>query len=368
MNTGDFKNSGASAESISVYPLPDKLGGGARAALVIAASVFMLLSGLWNVIGFASGDAVLFTGVLVLSFLVYIILGGICALLALECPRLAILPPLVAFLGSLGVSSLMGGISPSAVLSSLFSVFPALCGFIIAVSMKKGAKRTGAILSAAIGLGVFSTGLLLLSAAFSGQNIGLSHITAAIDSARAAFIEAMQETYAKLSEIYGNDISGMDIELAVNSVFNLLPAIICTMFMTVAFFSQLSLLALCRICGLYHKLEKKDTEFSLSVITALVFAVSYLMSIILSSGDSAALAVFDNLGMMLQPGLAVVGLMSVLPKREGNMLRVGCFPLVAVFLLLTFAPAIAFVLLSVMGTFETFKAARRTNGQDKDKI
>ncbi|MBQ8005732.1 MAG: hypothetical protein IJ303_05420, partial [Clostridia bacterium] len=366
MNTGNFKNSGASAEPISVYPLPDKLGGGARAALVIAASVFMLLSGLWNVIGFASGDAVLFAGVLVLSWLVYIILGGICALLWLDCSKVAFLPPAVAFLGSLGVSFLIGGrMSYSAFFISLFSIFPALCGFIIAVSMKKGAKRTGAILSAAIGLGLFSTGLLILSAAFSGQNIGLSHITATIDSARAAFIEAMQTTSAKLSEIYGNDISGMDIELAVNSVFNLLPAIICTMFMTVAFFSQLSLLALCRICGLYHKLEKKDTEFSLSVITALVFAVSYLMSIILSSGDSAALAVFDNLGMMLQPALAVVGLMSVLPKREGNMLRVGCFPLVAVLLLLTFAPAIAFVLLSVMGTFETFKAARRTNGQDK---
>ena len=363
MNSDSFNKNNEYTEqggSPSFTPPPDKLSNAARAAMTLGTSVFMLICGLLNVMGLAFGDAAIFMGTSTLSLLVYIILGGMCALIALDCPVLAPIPPLVAFVGSFAIAAFAnGGVSAILLCEALMSVFPALCGIIIAVSMKMGAKRTGAIVASAIGTGIFTAVIVILSVYLSGGAFDGAAVIAAVDEARESFIEAMKLQSKELSELYGYDFSGLDIEGTVNGVFNLIPALAALIFAVTAFFSQLSLLALCRICNLYHKLKKKDTEFEVSTVTAAVFAFSYIMSIFLSSSDSAALAVFDNLSMILQPALSVVGVISVLPKREGNVLKVGCFPLVAVFSLLMFAPSLAFILLAVMGTVSTFKTARK---------
>lgn len=361
MNFGNFDDkSGENKNNINGFEFftppeppapPEKLSGASRAALTVGATFFMVLCGVWNLFGAMMGDALVFMGAGMLSMLVYIILGGICALLCLDCPRIAFLPPVISFTAVLLISFAFGG----GVGNALLTLFPFICGLIIAVSMKKGAKRTGAILSAAVGLALFCAAVLVINIYLSGAELGEIDVVAALDNARQNFIGAMELQMAEMTEIYGNEIANIDIEGTVNGVFNLLPAMIVLTFSAVAFFSQLSLLALCRICNLYHKLEKKDTEFEVTAVTAVVFAVSEVLSMIFSASDSVYLAVFNNISSILLPALAVVGLMSVLPKKEGNMVKVGCFPLIIFAFLAFYAADLAFLFLAVIGTVGTIK-------------
>ena len=86
---------------------------------------------------------------------------------------------------------------------------------------------------------------------------------------------------------------------------------------------------------------------------------------VLSPDVGAALAVFDNLSMMLMPALAVVGLMGSLPKREGNTVKVGCFPLLLSGSLLIFMPIIGILVLAVFGTVYTFAELYRNSKNEK---
>ena len=370
MNSNNFNENNlynGGMASFAPPPPPEKLTTLAKLLFVVISSVMMILSGIWNMIGVESKNASILMLAGMLSMLVYIVIGGMCALLTLDSPRLSPLPPIVAFACVLCVFGAAKGFSPAALCDALFVVFPAVVGIIIAASMRLGAKRTGAIVAAAIGGGLFTIGAIFLAVFLSGETVSAADILKFVDELRLSMVEMMKEKSAEFSELYGYDFSTVDIEGAVNGAFNLLPAMFALIFSLVAFFSQLSLLALCRICNLYHKLEKKDTEFKVSAVTAVVFAVSYILSIFMTMGGSVAQAVAENLSMILLPALAMVGFSSVLPKREGNMIKVGCFPLVAVIGLLMFATSIAIVVLAFMGVWVTIKSARAEWRENKSK-
>ena len=154
-------------------------------------------------------------------------------------------------------------------------------------------------------------------------------------------------------------MSGLDFESVVNSVFNMLPALVVLTFALYSFVAQLSLIVLCRMCGLYHRLEKKDTGFSVTVPTAIIYAATALIPIFIPSEYGVVGTVFENLNMILLPSLAFTGLMSFLPRRDGNVVRIGCFPLVILVILLITIPSIAVLLLAVTGTVGTVRAAYR---------
>lgn len=365
MNFGNFdEKSGENKDNISSFgdfpppapkTPPEKLSTAAKAALTVGTTFFMIMCGVWNYLGTVFDDAVVFMGAGMLSMLVYIILGGACALICLDSPRLALVPPSVSVVSVFAISAAVSGLGASLVPNALMSLFPFVGGLIIAVSMKKGAKRSGAILAAALGLAVFCVAVLLLNLFIWDISLRDIDLIAIIDSARKSFIEAMELRMGEMAELYGSEISDIDIEGAVNGVFNLLPSMLILTFASAAFFSQLSLLALCRIFGLYHKLEKKDTEFEVTAVTAIVFALSEVLALVFAARDSVYLAVFNNLSTILLPALAVVGLMSVLPKKEGNMVKVGCFPLMLFVSLVFFATDLAILFLAVVGTVDTLK-------------
>ncbi len=370
MNSNNFNENNLYNGGMAPFappPHPEKLTTLAKIFFVTITSVLMILSGIWNMIGLESknGSILMLAGML--SMLVYVVVGGMCALLTLDSPRLSPLPPIAAFAGVLCIFGAAKGFSSAALCDALFVILPAVVGIIIAVSMRLGAKRTGAIVASTIGGGLFTLAIILLAVFLSGKTVSFADILKFVDELRAGMVETMKAQSAELSELYGYDFSTVDIEGAVNGAFNLLPAMLALVFSLVAFFSQLSLLALCRICNLYHKLEKKDTEFKVSVVTAVVFAVSYILSIFMTMGGSVAQAVAENLSMILLPALAMVGFSSVLPKREGNMIKVGCFPLVAVVGLLMFATGIAIVVLAFMGVWVTIKSARAESRENKSR-
>ncbi|MEE0968964.1 MAG: hypothetical protein U0M06_06285 [Clostridia bacterium] len=335
--------------------LPDKLSMPARTLLLALSSALMFFCGLWNTIGIASDNLSILMLSGTLSLIVYVVTGGICALLVLDSPKLSPIPPIAAFITAAMISLAFGTDVETALTAALISIFPAVCGIIIAVSMKLGAHRSGTILAAAVGTGIFTLSVLAVSALISGKNFSGNDIMTFLDKARAPFIDYLHLRKDKLASLYGYHFNDLDIEGAVNSIFNILPALTVLVFSLEAFFSQLSLLALSRICNLYHKLEKKDTEFSVSIVTTVVFLLSYIIMVFVPSESNAVGAIAENITTILMLPLALVGFMSLLPKKEGNVIKIGCIPIVAVLFLLTFSTALAVIVLAFVGVYVTFK-------------
>ena len=292
------------------------------------------------------------------TMICYVVVGGFSAMTLLDTPRLALIAPLTAFAAVFGVSSaIAGGASASILGAALLALFPFVCGTAIAVAMKNGAKRTGAILTGAVVSGFFCAVVIALSEYLMSGSISLSALGETIDATREQTIKLLGEQLAELGSSYPIDLASLDIEGMVNGVFNILPAIAVLIFAVISFFAQLTLLALGKVMNVYHKFEKKDTEFTLSAVTAILFAVSYIGSVLMSESDSAALAVMDNLSLILMPPLALKGLLLILPRKEGNTVRVGCFPLVFLAFLVAFAPSLAVLFLAIWGAYLIIKEA-----------
>lgn len=364
----NFNNNNANRGDFKLPLHPNSLSNTAKVFLTMTASFLMLVCSIFNMFGITANSPTVIMLAAVLSMLVYFIVGGICALLVLEASKLAPVPPIVTFVLTLLLFGVINGGVNSAMLSdALLSLFPSVGGTAMALAMKKGAGRTSAILVSSVSTGVFVAAVCVLSVYLAGGSVSGASISSAIDSARASFVEMFEEQIAVFEkEMPEYDFSGLDIEGSVNGIFNRLPAMIVLAFNVTAFFSNLSLLALMRILDLYHKLKKADTEFKVSIVTAVLYAASYLLTVVTVGDDSPAYAVFDNISTILMPALAVVGLMECLPKRDGASVRVGCFPLILSGSLMMFLPALGVLVLSFFGTFyiirDEFKKHKKDEG------
>lgn len=354
MNFGNFEGDKGNFE-LPIHP--DKLSKKAKAFLTVVSSVLMFICGYCLLVGITSNDMNLLSTAALLGYFLNFITGGISALLVLEAPRLAPLPPVLSFGAVLTCFILKnGGFRVAFLFGALFSLLPFVTGLVLALAMRKGMNRVGAVLASAVGAGIFFIVIFVFSVYLAGGIINGETLISFVDQFREGMRLYFEEQIRFINETLPQyDVSAIDPAALANGMINILPAAIVLYFSVSAFFINLSLLALLRIYDLYHKTEPHDREFKVSVVTAIVFATAYLLSAFLK--DSPALAVLDNLYMILLPPMAVVGLMSCLPRREGNTVKIGCFPLVISVPLIFMLPGIGLFLLAFFGTFFTIKEA-----------
>ena len=354
MNSGNFDGNKGNFE-LPVHP--ETLSRGAKAFLAVASAVLMSICGYCLLTGIVAKDENLTTSAVILGFFLSFIIGGMTALLVLEAPRLAPLPPILSFAFVLSFFIVQsGGFRVAFLFGALFSLLPFVFGLFLALAMKKGVNRTGAILSSALAGGVFVLALSILSVYLAGGIINGEVLLSLVDQLREGMHEYFDAQLLLIKENFPQtDISGIDPGVLANGIINLLPTVVVLYFSVMAFFINLSLLALLKIYDLYHKTEPQDREFKVSVVTAVVFAASYLLATFIA--DSPALAVLDNLYMILILPMAVTGLMYCLPRREGNAVKVGCFPLVISVPLIFILPGVGIFLLALFGTIFTIKEA-----------
>lgn len=364
MNSGNFDGNKGNFE-LPVHP--ETLSKGAKAFLTVASAILMAICGYCLLIGITANDFNLLSSAALLGFFLYFIIGGMSALLVLEAPRLAPLPPILSFAFVLAFFIVQsGGFRVAFLFGALFSLLPFVFGLALALAMKKGMNRTGAIVTSALSGGIFVLMILVGSVYLAGGVINVEVLLSLVDQLREGMHEYLDAQLLMIKEnLPQTDVSGIDPSALANGIINLLPATIVLYFSIAAFFTNLSLLALLKIYDLYHKTELHDREFKVSVVTALVFAISYLLAAFLA--DSPALAVLDNLYMILMPPMAVAGLMYCLPGRAGNAVKVGCFPLVISVPLIFILPGIGIFLFALFGTVFTIKEAVSKNKKKSDK-
>lgn len=246
------------------------------------------------------------------------------------------------------------------------ALVPIACGFALFLSYKYRMRRTSGIVFASVLAGILFTGSILCGIYVSYGKISGDTVMNLIEEVRSTMIETINQVTEEMSKNISSlgDISSklpagsFNAESLVNSVFNILPAILIVTLTTLSYFMQKVFFFCFRVFGGGGKyLTSEMTTFEVSAPTAVIFAVCYVVSIFFMSQKGTAKAVLDNLTMILEPGLAITGIVSFLPKRQGNVVRIGCLPILAIIILFFITPGTATLVLAISGTFSVLKKA-----------
>lgn len=317
----------------------------------------LLLSGLWYDTALVLRDGGLAFILVGFAFFAFIAAGGIAAFLAYVKPFASVLPAAVACFGVAAVSVYQRLDTFSLVSACAFALVPLFIGYPLGAFARGGKGRTSAVAVASV-LGVLVLALALakpvnalLSPFYSD---GVLDFGTAVASLRERLTEMMSTYTDEFSKIYNTDLSNFDVGGSVNYFLNNLPALLCAPVVTVTLLAQLLMFAVSKMTGVYGNITRTSTEYRVSAAGATVFGVSLILSFLCGG---VAGAVTANLSLILRPVLALAGLISLIPKRYGNIVRVGCFPLSMFFVMLAIYPSAAVLFLAVIGTFVTLKDA-----------
>ena len=249
--------------------------------------------------------------------------------------------------------------------STVESLVPAACGLALFLSYKYRMRRTSGIVLTASFAGVLlvcslAVGIYSTYGALNGETVMkmLDDLRASMTDAIKSIVDEMKNNISSIGGIYENaPVPSFDAEALVDGVFNVLPAIVIVSLSVVAFLMQRVFFTCFRIFRAGDNCFTPEMKvFEVSAPTAVIFAVCFIVSLFVSS-SSAAKAVLDNLTMILEPGLAVTGLSSILPRREGNTVKVGCFPIIGMIILLFISLNVAVLVLAIVGTVSVIKKA-----------
>lgn len=336
---------------------PKKTSTAVIAALAVVLAFVLLLAGLWYSTVIVTRDSGLAFILVSFALFVFVAAGGITAFLAYVKPIAAVLPACVAclILAAVAVSQRFDVLT--AVSAVAFALVPLLVGAPLGAFARGGKGRTSAVALASV-LGVITLALALakpVTALLSPfVTDGRLNFGTALDSIRGWFTYIVDDFMTELSKIYNTDVSNFDAAGSVNYFLNSLPAFLCVPIVTVSLLSQLLMLAVAKMTGIYGEIPRASVEYKVSAAGAVVFGVSFIASFFCGGVVGA---VFENLSLILRPVLALAGLISLIPRRYGNVVRVGCLPISMFFIMLVIYPSAAVIFLAVVGTFVTLKDA-----------
>ncbi len=128
---------------------------------------------------------------------------------------------------------------------------------------------------------------------------------------------------------------------------------------------------LLRRFSLDDRLTKPDDrkwELEISVVSAAVFSIAYLLRVLFSSNDiNAVMVVTTNLLILLVPGFAWIGTKAAIRRiRQRSGSRVGVFYIAAAIILCMINVIACMTLLAFFGVVETFLSSYRIRRDDGD--
>jgi hypothetical protein len=247
--------------------------------------------------------------------------GGVLLLLsaktAKEKAALALLPS-VAY----GAALLLGA-SPLAALAVLL---PLPCAVVAAAAVRRCMAFTPAVLALSLAVGGGLLAVLLVSLALNGL-LDLSLLPSFLDTVGDALIATIDEVVALYAE------TGITVEISETAIRNLLasfvnlsPALFALCAMVTAYFIWRTLAIWLVSFGVLPRLPRLLVAPTMSVTAAALFLLSYLVALIANAETATPVgAVAQNLALILEPGLAMVGVGTLLYRRESR----SCLSLVA---------------------------------------
>ena len=193
---------------------------------------------------------------------------------------------------------------------------------LLALATLRDKGRTAAICAAQIGLLLSVAGALAVLVWQIYGSVGPNAVRAAIDAVREGVVRAFeairdynlasfeelqmsgsaQEWIERVNLLYSRDMA-----LTIFSIFPAAIAVICGV---IAYEAQAFLNASYKTVGLGAVLTANARFFSMSLTSAILFVVSFVLTMLVSSGATLG-AMMQNLSLMLMPGLCVIGIQSI---------------------------------------------------------
>ncbi len=261
-----------------------------------------------------------------------------------------------------------------------FALSAALCGhlhggvlsllpFPIAVALGLGTRSSAAKENGLTRVGVICTATLV--AGLSALAIGLYFLYLYMGTLDFAVLvpefEAFRETLVTLLAQKAADAGGAVAELMTleyitqlfDALVNLLPGYIVAVLLIFSALSHMLLLSGLYACGYGDSVTDRVRMYRISFISCLVFLVAYLILFVtLAEESSMAAAVIQNLIIILQPGLALGGLLRLVAFLSRRGARGGCAPflLFIVPVLLFIAPTFLAAYAAIAGVLDPIRA------------
>jgi hypothetical protein len=230
-----------------------------------------------------------------------------------------------------------------------------------ALAMRYKLTRTGAVAAVAVVLCVITVIFLYAALIPSGTVLTKELIGQTI----AEFRDAVAEQFSKVPESMAlaesmGGISEEDIRNVLNSALRLLPAVFIIMLELVAYLGCLIAVTLRSKQFPEHPLPEKCLSFRMSAVSAVLFLICFVLSLLpMGSSDATGIALITalNLFVILQPGLAVCGILSLLASFKRNR---GCFPIFILVLSVWFISVIP-TILALIGAVAVLRTEKQVN-------
>jgi len=275
---------------------------------------------------------------------------------------LAVLIPLAA----VGAAYLIHMDLPIALSALIF--LPA--SVLLAIATRLGKWRTTAICFGIGGLLIPLVGLLLAflwkeCGSFSREaimgyvsNFRLDLVAELMEARDELLRIAKEDTSAQAKKLYdqiSESFTDAAITSAVSQLLNLLPAIVAVICSVIAFEAQYLLNLIYTTVGLKCVVTREARAFCMSVPSAVLYAVGFLLMLFLPKGSMAE-AVVQNLCLILVPGLCVVGVQHLFTMAAGAKGGWRTFLIISVLALFICYPGGAFYILAMWGAYSVIAA------------
>ena len=235
-----------------------------------------------------------------------------------------------------------------------------------------GPTRTGVICATSVALGVSLGGMILLSLI---RHYGTTNLSVILDRTRQATMDYMlslelpdvltPEQMEAMQEL----LSYENIKNAVNSLFNLLPALFAIAVMIPAAICQSFLFSSLKAFGYEESITPRVKALRMSTVSCVVFLVAYAaVWLDRSAVSSLAGTVTQNVYLLLLPGMALAGTSratSALARKGPRGMGCLFYLIILIPCLLIIAPIIP-AMLEVIGNLFTAISAKLKSPEDDD--
>lgn len=311
--------------------------------LVVRSKVVTVLCILPCLLAFMGAEGSAFMP-LVISTVAIIGFGGF-AIHTVRLPIVITIPVLSCLLAWLATGS-----TTQALLTLLF--IPAAVAS--ALAMRYKLTRTGAVAAVSVVLCIITVLLLYFSLVPSGTHLTREWIAQTISQFRDTVTEEFFKVTPPENMI---NVTEEFIHLVINSALRLLPAILIVAVELIAYLGCLITVTLRATLFPNDPLPGKCLGFRMSAVSAILFLLSFVLSLLpIGDSDSVGIALVTalNLFVILQPGLAACGVLSLLAsfRRRG-----GCFPILVLVLAFWFISLIP-TILAFIGAFAVLRTEK----------
>lgn len=281
--------------------------------------------------------------------------AGAFAYTTLKSTPLAIISACLTAAAVAGISFLckIGTVDELRALASLPAI-ALLGGLVMGVCTRKEKDmKTTVMLSAAIPCALAAAVIMIHSYIATGSP--LETLRVSVSQAREETVALLEESMAQLRESLG-DVAALNAEGLVSEAFNTLPGTLVAFAVVLSYLMQKTMFFVARLFGSPSDIPEKAKALEITVVAAIVYAVSLALSLFLPAGMVQVAS--HNIAICFVPALALVGIKTQFAQRRGGVVRIGCLPIIIFAFLFYMNPALATKVLALFGAFEIVGQAR----------